>query len=120
MRQQFDLSEAEIQKAIQAYLQTLGWIVLRVNSGMIFGGEYTNKKGVTKKRFIQLAPRGTSDLICCSPSGHFVAIEVKRPGQAPRSDQKVFLKKVSQLKGVSIWVSSLDELIEDLKSIKLI
>lgn len=64
-------SEKAIQTAIIKLLERNGYWVMRVNSGRIF----------VKNRLIMLGRPGTPDVIACSPTGHFTAIEVKKPGE---------------------------------------
>jgi len=90
---------------------TLGWYVLRINSGGM-----PTQSG----HFIKFAPAGTPDLICCSPSGKFVGIEVKVPGNKPTEPQKETLQKITQMNGVGLWASSLEEVLADLKLVGLL
>jgi len=63
--------EKIIQTEIIKLLERNGYWVMRINSGRIYTG----------KRLIMLARPGTPDIIACSPTGHFTAIEVKQPGE---------------------------------------
>jgi hypothetical protein len=46
--------------------------------------------------------------------GNFLAIEVKRPGQKPRSEQEAFLTDIHERGGIALCVHSLHELEERL------
>jgi Holliday junction resolvase len=104
------LLEKDIQKQIVDYLTIKGWYLIRVNSG----AQFVESKG--KKRMIRLAPAGTPDIIACSPEGRFYGIEVKRPGNKPTQLQKETLQRITATGGVGMWVTSVDELIEDITS----
>lgn len=81
--------------------------MLRINSGAF----------ATNKGYIMGAPAGTPDLICCSPKGKFVAIEVKRPKNEPTPLQYATIHHINDVGGDAIWVQSLEELISDLKKL---
>lgn len=86
---------------------------MRINSGQATG-EY---KG--KKRFVAFVAyyalgiarqiAGISDLICCTPQGRFVALEVKLPGKEPTAKQVSFMDAVREAGGIAEVVSSLDD-----------
>lgn len=63
-------SEKAIQTEIIKLLERNGYWVTRINSGRAHIG----------KHMIMLAHPGTPDILACSPTGHFTAIEVKKPG----------------------------------------
>lgn len=53
---------------------------------------------------------GSSDLIgILKPSGRFVALEVKQPGEKPTADQKLFADLVIKCGGFHRVVSSVDD-----------
>lgn len=111
--------ESEIQNLIITYFQSLGWYVLRVNSGGKLSN-YTTKDGRSKKYMIRMAPAGTPDLIMCSKEGRFIGVEVKRPGGKPTDKQTETLHRINELGGIGILAESLDEVLEDLRDVGLI
>lgn len=85
--------EADIQRAIQAYLRKRGaWVV------KYHGGTYTSK--------------GVPDLLVCW-QGRFVAFEVKRPGRGRVSAlQEGQIRKIIKAKGIACVVHSVKEVEE--------
>lgn len=107
-------SEADIQRKIKHWLDRLGAIPIRINSGNI-----TMPDG----RHINLAPPGTSDLIGALPTmtsaglvAIFFAIEVKKPGNKPTGLQQKFLDKVKALGGIAFWATSVADAREQLQA----
>lgn len=100
-------TEHEIQKAIIEYLETMGHIVTRVNSGKMkksYGG---------KTYWINLAKPGTSDLLVCQRrTGMFWAIEVKREGENLRPEQVVFMNEVSVCGGKTLVARDVNDCIK--------
>ena len=80
-------TEQEIKKTIADYLRLKKFIVINHRS-----------VGIKKANgsFIPLpaGERGVSDLLACSPSGRFWAIEVKRPGCKATPDQVEFIARI--------------------------
>ena len=103
------IKEQTIQKAIKDYLEAIGWVVVKINN-----------VGIKKNdgSYIPTHQVGVSDLICCTPEGEFVAIEVKRPGNKPTENQKRFLKRVNATGGLGLWATSIDEVMKDYKTFK--
>jgi hypothetical protein len=56
---------------------------------------------------------GASDLIGCF-RGRFVALEVKRPGEYPTHEQRLFLALIDRLGGVAAVVRSVADALEAL------
>lgn len=67
-------TEAQIQQEIVTYLRTLGWVVLELRGNARRGGTVFQTKGLP-------------DLYALR-RGRAVWLEVKRPGQRPRSEQR--------------------------------
>jgi len=65
-----------------------------------------------KKRFMRFSSMaGISDILgILPPSGRFLAIECKRPGNKPTAEQDAFLDIVRQCGGIAVCVRSIDEL----------
>jgi hypothetical protein len=74
----------------------------RINSGAV---ENANGQFV---RFNQIA--GCSDIVGQMKTGHFLALEAKRPGQKPTEPQMLFLRMVEAHGGCSGWFDSVDAL----------
>jgi VRR-NUC domain len=71
--------------------------------------------------------RGVSDILGILPQtvdlqgqqvtfGNFLAIEVKRPGEALREDQEVFLQEIRERGGIGLCVRSLADLEREMQS----
>lgn len=115
------VSENSIRNACQQWLELKGAMVIRINSGGMFG----SYKG--KARFLRFnSEPGCSDILCCLPGGTFLAVEVKRPwGRRTPTDklnaanrrlaqQQAFLDAVRRRGGVGVMVSSVEELEHEL------
>lgn len=100
--------EGKVKRAVVQWLRAKGYLVVRVNSGRIKLG----KPG--DERMVCLAEPGTADLICCSPDGQFVAVEVKRPGGEPTDLQLGWGREVEERIGVWVCVDSVDALEDQL------
>jgi hypothetical protein len=74
----------------------------RINSGAV---ENANGQFV---RFNQIA--GCSDIVGQMKTGHFLALEAKRPGQKPTEPQMLFLRMVEAHGGCAGWFDSVDAL----------
>lgn len=49
---------------------------------------------------------GTSDIIACSPTGRFYAIEVKKPREVPSELQWAFIREVQENGGIAFYCDS--------------
>lgn len=58
---------------------------------------------------IQCNKRGVPDILACSPTGHFVAIEVKYGKGKPSKLQEYNVAKINEKGGTAIIAWSLDE-----------
>jgi hypothetical protein len=113
----FSNTESDIVAACLQYLQLRGLFAWRQNQGAIplpNGGF---------RRFVGL--KGVSDILGILPQdvtvdgqvvrfGNFLAVEVKKPGEKPRREQREFLETVKQLGGIALVVHSVAELEEQL------
>jgi hypothetical protein len=93
--------EKAIQKTILDWLEARGYICVKVNNG-----------GIKKPNGSFIPPRrkGVADIIACSPSGRFLAIEVKRKGGIATKEQKAFLNDIDERNGIGMIVYSFAEL----------
>lgn len=98
------ITEQDIQKGIIDYLKLKQFVVFKHRN-----------VGIKKPNgsFIPLAfgEKGISDIIACSKTGTFVAIEVKKPGGKPSPEQLDFLERVRKNKGIGILAYSLDDVL---------
>lgn len=105
-----DEKEQDIQRAIIDYLRLKKYVIFKHHST---GSTVKGGKAV----FFRNGDRGISDLIACSPTGKFVAIEVKRKGGVVSDDQFAFIKNVTLNKGIALVAYSLDDVVAQIKSI---
>lgn len=96
--------ETEIQTQILNFLESAGYIVMKYNNGA-----HKVKGGVRGRRSKKSI--GVSDILACSPSGKFCAIEVKKPGGVLSVEQEDFLDNVSKRGGVAIAAFSLEDVL---------
>jgi hypothetical protein len=103
------MSESDVIKVCREYLDAHPDVeVVRVHSG-------TAKR---RGHIMRLAPAGTSDFICCIRGGRYMGVEAKRSEKAKKHDngqgtlaaQSAFARRVRELGGVVLTVSSVDEL----------
>lgn len=89
--------ERDTQKALVAYLELRGCVVIRCNSGAVKVGD----------RFIRFnsAP-GCSDLLICLPGGRFAACEIKTARGRLTAKQAGFLDRVRAAGGIGAVVRS--------------
>lgn len=98
-------TEKEIQKSISDYLKLKHYVIFKHNStqfGVRDGKQFAFSNG----------ERGISDLIGCSPTGRFIAVEVKKKGGKASPEQLEFLARVKANRGIAILAYSLDEVID--------
>ena len=99
------MTETEIQKQILDYLKTTGVKAWRANSGK---GRYN----------VYLSPAGTPDIIGYLPSGKFLGIEVKKPGEKPIEKQVEWMEAAAGSGCIIIVAHCLDDVIRSLEQIK--
>lgn len=104
------MSEAEIMRAVQLRASECGVRLWRNNVGLL-----TNDAG--DKIRVGLC-RGSSDLIGCY-RGRFTAVEIKRPGQKPTTEQLAFINMVVQDGGIAFWCDSVERFDAELQRFKL-
>jgi Holliday junction resolvase len=101
-------SEQDLVNAIIEYLQYMGAVAIRINSGQI---QAYSSEG--KARIIRLAPAGTSDILACR-GGRFLAIEAKIYPNQPTEKQRAFLDSVRAAGGLAMVAWSIEDVIERL------
>jgi hypothetical protein len=96
------VSEAEVQRAIRQLLRVHPLVAWhgRINRGAVqdSAGNYVAFNDI----------KGCSDLIGMMKTGHWLAIEVKRPGNVPTEDQQEFLDAVACNGGLAFWADSVE------------
>lgn len=111
--------ESSLVKQIIQYLNYIGHYVWRVNTGA-FAGQYTNKQGVRKTRFIQFGKKGMSDILGIhKDTGQLIAIECKVGNNKPSQFQKDFLEDIKSRNGIAILAYKLEDVSEVLKDKEL-
>jgi len=58
--------------------------------------------------------KGCADIIGQLVTGHFLAVECKRPGEQPTADQTGFIDRVRKAGGVAFVAWSVDDVISNL------
>ena len=95
--------ERDIQKAIRQLLRVHPLVAWhgRINRGAVQDarGNYVVFNDI----------KGCADLIGQLKTGHWLAIEVKRPGNVPTEDQQEFLDAVALNGGLAFWCDSVEE-----------
>lgn len=105
-------SESALVKQIIQYLNYLGHYAWRVNTGA-FAGQYTNKQGIRKTRFIQFGKKGMSDILGIhKDTGQLIAIECKVGYNKPTEFQKDFLEDIKSRNGIAILAYKLEDVSE--------
>lgn len=95
--------ETILMRKIMTALSENGCFVLRTNAGTYFDSQ---------GRRVSVGFAGLSDLIGCTPSGTFFAIEIKMPGEKPRKDQFDFLEAMRNTGAIAGWATSIPEALE--------
>lgn len=98
-------TEKEIQKSILDYLKLKGYLCFKhLNVGIHKpDGSYIK---------LPEGDKGISDIIGCTKTGQFFAIEVKRPGGHVSPEQMNFLDRVSASGGIGILAYSTDDVMK--------
>lgn len=68
---------------------------------------YALRKG--SKRYLRFAFPGCSDVLGQLTSGHFLAVEVKRPSTGPTDEQAAFLAQVNRAGGLAFIARSVED-----------
>lgn len=97
--------EQDIQKAIIDLLTLKHYVVFKHHST-----GFTVREG--KVAAFRYGGKGISDIIACSTTGQFVAIEVKKKGgKPPSSEQLDFIARVQANGGIGFVAYSLDDVL---------
>jgi hypothetical protein len=102
--------ETDCQKEIIAFLERVGCYVWRNNSGV----------AKTGGRFVRYGKPGSSDIIGISPSGLFMAVEIKSNGEPltleknkGEDSQEYFLRRIADKGGISIIAESIADIVNE-------
>lgn len=107
-------SESLIMREIRLELGKIPEVVLWRNN--VGSAEYVSPQGDVQRVSYGLCP-GSSDLIgIIRGSGRFLALEVKRPGEYPTKQQRMFLALVTMAGGVGAVVTSVDDALRVVKA----
>jgi hypothetical protein len=97
-------SESVLVADCLEWLLAMGCLAWRQNAGMIRKGNHMIRQG----------PKGISDIIGCTPTGRFLAVECKRRGRKVTADQQLYLERIRGCDGIGLVVYSLGELVEQI------
>jgi len=101
-------TEQQIQKTIIDYLRLKQYVVFKHHST-----GFTVREGATVP--FRYGDRGIADIIGCSPTGRFLAIEVKRRGGKISPDQTNFIERIQAKGGCAFVAYSLDDVIAEVE-----
>lgn len=85
----------EVTKAIIDSITHHGGVAWRNNTGA-FAGQYTDKRGTTRKRFVRFGRKGSGDVLALY-HGTFLSIEIKTGRDTLRPDQETWRTTVGAL-----------------------
>ncbi len=95
---------------ILVYLKLLGALAWRNNTGA-FKGQYTDKAGNSRGRYVRYGCPGSGDVLALLNSV-FYSIEVKTGKDRLRPSQSEFMENVNRNGGVAFVAHSLDDVME--------
>jgi hypothetical protein len=101
------LTETETNGLMVSYLEAHGCFVWRNNTGVLRAGG----------RFVRFGKNGSGDIIGMTASGRFVSVENKSNGEPISAAQAEFARTVNDKGGLAVFVTSLDDLIEQTKGV---
>ena len=94
--------EQKIQKKILDYLYKKGFLAVKFNNIGIY------------------STPGFPDIVGCTKQGIFIGIEVKIPGEKPKTHQQAYLDAINKLNGIGFYATSVEEVEENLKKRKVL
>lgn len=104
------IPEKEIQRAILQYLELVGIVAWRNNTGAIV----SHYKGHT--RLIKFGHKGSCDILGVLPGGRFLGIEVKDEKGKVSEDQQNFIDAINFKGGLAFVARTLEEVMEKLNA----
>lgn len=103
-----------VTAAIIQYLRMIGGLAWRNNTGS-FVGEYTDRQGETRRRFVRYGEKGSGDVLALH-RGKFYSIEVKTGRDKLRPEQAAWIEAVNEAGGCAFVAYSIDDVIERVKA----
>ena len=103
-------SESKILNSIGEYLESRGHLFTRINNAPTFQPD--GKGGGFFRKQSKWAMNGVPDIILIDETGHFVGIEVKKPGGKLSDAQIIFRNKCKQNGAEFYVVTSKEQLAE--------
>ena len=94
------MTEQTIQKQIMIALSLSGCLVFRNNTGAVKDGDRFIRYGLCK---------GSSDIIGLTPSGQFLAVEVKKRTGKPTKEQLTFIDAINEQGGIAGIARSVED-----------
>jgi hypothetical protein len=94
------INESTIQKQIMLALSKAGCLVFRNNTGAVKDGDRFIRYGLCK---------GGSDIVGLTPSGTFLAVEVKTPKGRATKEQLDFICAINQQGGIAGIARSVED-----------
>ncbi len=93
------LSEQQTTFQVKGWLQSNGWMPIRLPSGVV--------QGVTRGTFITLNKKGTPDWVCFRGRDYFF-LEMKATGKKLKPDQEIWfsIAKINDMP--AIWADGID------------
>jgi hypothetical protein len=102
----------ELTRAILQYLEMIGVVAWRNNTGA-FRGNYETIDGAIHQRFFKFGARGSGDILAIvPPRGQFVSIEVKVGRDVLRASQDEWIERIEKVGGVGVVAHSLQDVID--------
>lgn len=102
------VQESDVENGIVKYLTLNRWFVIKIPNDALY------------KMKVRHSVPGAPDLVCVSPKGAVVWIEVKKPGSKPRRNQPKVHEELRK-RFQRVWVvDSFDVLLNFLNSDKLL
>lgn len=101
------MKESDIQRLIMLALSEAGCLIWRNNTGVL-----KNAAGIPIKFGLCV---GSSDLIGLTPTGRFLAVEIKTPTGKPTPEQTRFLEAVRARGGIAGIARSPEEALDLLR-----
>lgn len=94
------MTEQIIQKQIMLALSNAGCLIFRNNTGAVKDGDRFIRYGLCK---------GSSDIIGLTPSGQFLAVEVKNRTGKPTKEQLAFIDAINEQGGIAGIARSVED-----------
>lgn len=110
-----NLPENIVTKQIKDFLESRGWNVIRMNSGLFerrYGKQASQPAEGEHKPMIRIGKKGQADWLCYRRIGgiqfHLFHMEVKAPGKTPKPDQLEWIYRHRATGTPADWMDSFD------------